>query len=331
MPRASMPPDWEPPAPAWISTWPAGLDGLVAAYYGVQSDDPAALQAWAKAAFALPYGPDKVDQAIFDDAEGVTNHFYIAYWSRQGYEAWWQQHDARAWWESPERVDEGVGYWREIVTIPLDHLETLHSTPVAHGIGELTEDLEGPILEHGYAGGMRDRIELSANSDLRETSPIEQKLPAQISQDGRRVLIQPPKYMCIIRSGQNWSECNQDQRDYYFEELQPRLAAGMQFLSENPEETRCFSMRYAKQTDVNWQPLEETFGLGFATDVHAFEEWAKSHPTHLRIFDGFLQMVDKFGESLTLRLWHEVNVLPDGGSEFEYIACHPLTGLLKYA
>jgi len=325
-----MPQDWKPDAPAWVSSWPDGLDGLVAAYFGVQSSNPATLQQWADAAFVLPHGPRKVDQALFEDATGVTNHFYIAYWQREEYQAWWQQDSAHAWWTSEDRVNDGVGYWREVVTIPLNHLETLHSTPITHGIGELTDDVKGPILEHGYPGGMRDRIELSAASDLRETTSINQKMPAQMAQEGRRVLVQPPKYMCVIRSGQNWSECDAAQREYYFAELQPRLAAGMQFLRDNPEESRCFSMRYARQTDSDWQPLEQTFGLGFATDVHAFEEWAKSHPTHLRIFGGFMDMVEKFGESLTLRLWHEVNVLPEGGCEFEYIACHPHTGLLKY-
>jgi aldoxime dehydratase len=325
-----MPEGWDPPAPAWQSTWNESLDGLVAAYFGVQSSDPSTLEQWAQSAFALEHGPKKVDQALFEDATGVVNHFYIAYWPGEQYVAWWQQDAAKQWWDSEERVNDGVGYWREVVTIPLDHLETLHSTPVAHGIGELTPEVEGPILEHGYSGGMRDRIPLSAVSDLRETSSIEQKLPADISQAGLRVRIQPPEHMCIIRSGQNWSECDDTQREYYFNELQPRLQTGMHFLRDNPRETHCFSMRYAKQTDSNWNALEQTFGLGFATDVHAFEEWAKSHPTHLSIFGGFMEMVEKFGETLVLRLWHEVNVLPAQGCEFEYIQCHSDTGLLKY-
>lgn len=80
-----------------------------------------------------------------------------------------------------------------------------------------------------------------------------------------------------------------------------------------------------------WDATERTFGLGYVPDVHAFEQWAKSHPGHLAIFDGFLQIVETFGDSLSLRLWHEVTALPNDGCEFEYIACHSDTGLLGYA
>ena len=80
-----------------------------------------------------------------------------------------------------------------------------------------------------------------------------------------------------------------------------------------------------------WGATEQTFGLGYATDVHAFEQWAKSHASHLAIFDGFLQIVETFGHSLSLRLWHEVTALPNDGCEFEHIACHSDTGLLGYA
>ncbi len=105
---------------------------------------------------------------------------------------------------------------------------------------------------------------------------------------------------------------------------------GMRYLRDNPRETRCYSLRFVDSRDGAWGTVDRSFGLGFATDVHAFEKWAKSHPTHLAIFDGFLRMVETFGTDLRLRLWHEVTALPRDGCEFEYIGCHPHTGLLRY-
>ena len=84
-----------------------------------------------------------------------------------GGSAWWGQAANSDWWRSDERLAESVGYWREIFNMPVDHLETLHSTETPYGVGTLTEEVEGPIIEHGYPGGMRDRIALSAEDDLR--------------------------------------------------------------------------------------------------------------------------------------------------------------------
>ena len=65
-------------------------------------------------------------------------------------------------------------------------------------------------------------------------------------------------------------------------------------------------------------------------DIFAVEEWAKSHPTHLRIFDQFMQHAERFADQMQLRLWHEVSVIQEGCSEMQYIGCHPKTGLLPY-
>ena len=90
-------------------------------------------------------------------------------------------------------------------------------------------------------------------------------------------------------------------------------------------------MRLMQNVDPNNQLLDQTFGLGYALDVYAFEEWAKSHPTHLKIFGQFMNHAERFGENMQLRLWHEVSVISGEDAEFEYIACHPKTGLLPFA
>lgn len=327
MPKNNMPPNWEPPAPAWESYWEDRSEDLIAAYFGIQADDPAHLQSWTDTAFAGKHAPESVDHGAYTDVRGVRNHIYIAYWRHSAYQQWWQLNSA--WWQSAERESEGVGYWREVVCMPFDRFETLHSTENNHGVAELADGFEGPIKEHGYPGGARDRIALSARSSLKNMDSVRSPLAAETT-GKMRVRVIPPEYMCVIRSGQNWSACDSEEKQHYLNQLHPVLIVGMNFLRDNPEETSCYSMRFVDTKTKDWNNMEQSFGLGYATDIHAFEIWAKEHPTHLAIFGGFMRMVEMFGENMRLQLWHEVTVLPPEGCEFEYIGCHGQTGLLPY-
>lgn len=330
MPRKNMPRNWEPPAPAWQSVWEQQADPLVAGYFGIQADEPELLEPWTENAFGGKYAPFAVEVGRHDGKDDLTEFLYIAYWRRSQYEKWWPRE--QSWWHDDNRLQESVGYWREVITMPFERFETLHSTTEPHGIGVSADSMDGPILEHGYPGGMRDRIPLSEFRKLRAESSFDKRLDSRISDDGRRVLVQPPENMCVIRSGQNWSYCTGEEKAYYLEKLHPVLLEGMRYLRDNPAESNCYSLRFVDKKNDDWGPTEQSFGLGYSVDVYAFEEWAKSHSTHIAIFRGFLKMVDTFGpENMKLRLWHEVTALPNEGCEFEYINCHPQTGLLRYA
>lgn len=331
MPRNNMPEGWEPPAPAWQSLWKKTDDDLVAGYFGIQADSADLLQAWADTAFSLVFAPELVEQGQYVDQAGVSNHLYIAYWRQSQYQQWWAQQSNNGWWADEARETDGVGYWREIVLMPFDHFETLYSSEDTHGIGKLSEDLDGPMLEHGYAGGARDRIELSDHNSLKNAPLVSQSLQSKTVAGRNRTTVVPPKHMCVIRSGQDWGHCTGDEKAYYLENVHPVLIKGMTFLRDNPEQSNCYSMRFVQQRSNTWGEQPQTFGLGYATDIHAFEDWAKSHPTHLAIFGNFMKMVETFQADVKLQLWHEVAVLPSHGCEFEYIGCHPETGLLSYA
>lgn len=327
MPRNSMPDNWEPPAPAWESSWQDTDDPLLTGCFGAQTDDSRVLDAWANGTLQVSDGPFSIERGYFVDSKGIQNHLYVAYWRLSAYQRWWADH-ARAWHDTAQLND--TGYWREVFAMPFDRFETLHSTENAHGIGVSAQTMRGPILEHGYPGGMRDRIPLSDTESLSSITAIDSSLPSITSDDGRRVVVTPPKNMSIIRSGQNWSACPPEQRDYYLQNVHPVLLEGMRFLRDNPSETNCYSMRFVDLKSEDWAATEQSFGLGYATDVYAFEDWAKSHPTHVAIFDSFMDMVAQFGEDLKLQLWHEVTALPGNDCEFEYIDCHSSTGLLSY-
>ncbi len=321
MASLNMPPNWNPPAPAWEARWQTDDEPLVAVYFGVQGEPSPAWQGWVQA--QLVGSPClSLESAAFADLEGFNHTMYISYWRAEAYLRWWQQ--ASVWWASLDREAEGCGYWREVVPLPYERFETLHSTSAAHGVSSSAAGMVGPILEHGYPGGARDRISCSEHVDLRRREQT-----TAVSATAQRVLIIPPENLCVIRSGQDWSQCSGEERDYYFEHVQPVLLEGMRYLSEHPQESGCLSMRFVREADLAGVPLERTSGIGFAVDIFAFEDWAKSHPTHTAIFDRFMEMVGRFGESMQLQLWHEVSVMPAHGAEFEYISCHPSTGLLS--
>lgn len=329
----SMPEGFEPPVPAWAADWTDGVERLTSAFFGVQGEETPQWREWVREAlFARDEdAPQLVEKAVFDDAAKVTNHVYLAYWRNGRYPKWWRREDVSGWWADDRRLGEGAGYWREVSVVAPDRIETLHSSPNPHGIARLASELEGPVVEHAYPGAARDRIPVSGTQSLAGLPAVDAGLDGRRSASGARVSVVPPSNMCIIRSGQDWSHCDADERDFYLEEVEPSLREGMDYLRDNPAESRCLSMRLMRRTDDDNAPLDETFGLGYGLDIHAFEDWARSHPTHLKIFGQFMGHAGRFGDDMRLRLWHEVSVVADDGTDFEYLGCHPQTGLLPYA
>nr|WP_168711002.1 phenylacetaldoxime dehydratase family protein [Ningiella ruwaisensis] len=332
MNKQNMPTGWEPPAPAWKALWKVSdqqaYSSLTAGYFGIQGNDHSLLSVWAQDAFTSQHAPKLLERARYIDQHGLTNFVFIAYWEAGEYQKWWQDHSL--WWQQDAIVDHGIGLWREIIQMPYERFETLHSSQKTHGVSKIAENIEGPIQNHGYAGSARDRIPISASDNLKSKVTISELLSKKVSNKGKRVQINPPGNMCVIRSGQNWSNCVGEQKDYYLNELQPALLAGMNYLRENPIESTCYVMRFMTSCDEQWNEVEETFGLGYGIDIYTFETWAKSHPTHIDIFSKFISMAETFGEKLSLQLWHEVIVLAEAGCECEYINCHSETGLMRY-
>ena len=329
----NMPEDFEPPVPAWMAKWPASVGRLTTAVFACQGWVGERWTAWVDDALMAqqPHAPRLAEQARYVDAAGQSNTVAIAYWLNDDYDHWWQSSGAADWWASDRRLEDHCGYWREVFHVPTERIETLHSTPNSHGIATLADDLEGPVREHAYPGAARDRIPVSGVESLRGPDTATRPVSAAFADNRRRVRVTPPRNMCVIRSGQDWSRCDEAERRFYLDEVEPSLVTGMDYLRDNPVESRCLSMRLMHNVDPAGQPLDQTFGLGYALDIYAFEDWAKSHPTHLKIFDQFMGHAGRFGDDMRLRLWHEVSVMSGDNGEFEYIDCNAGTGLLRYA
>ncbi len=322
-----MPDAWTPPVPAYCSELSAVSDAVVA-YLGVQSrtDAPAAelreLTAWVGPTAA------RLEQAWYRDAQGYRNDVLVAYWrDTTAYESW-AQGEFSTWWSAPERVAGPVGYWRECFRAAADHRETLFSgNDRPAGLAALGAGFVGPIAEHGYWGGARDRIPHSGLDPLAtEASPE----PRSRETRGRRVVIQAPEHLCIIRSAQDSTDCAGREVELFDTSVYPVLLAGMRYLRDHPVDTGCYSCRFMQEVSADDPARARTFAVAQFVSLAHLERWASSHPTHLAIFDRFMTMATELGPALRLRLWHEVFVLAAGAGRFEYLNCHPGTGLLPF-
>jgi aldoxime dehydratase len=326
-----MPPDWKPPAPAWSASFAGQSTPVVMAYFGIQlktSGSPG-IDDTLRKFFDGPI-PANVERATYVDRAGFRTLLLSAYWTDAArYESWQNSSGFAVWWDDPARGKDGCGYFREILRVAPDRFETIFSRNCLVGVANTGAcPVVGPIREHNYWGSMRDRILASADNELR--SEYGDQLPSSgtASTLNRRLKVSVPENLAVIRSGQDWTDCAGPELTQFTESVQPALLEGMNFLRSHPDETGCCDLRFAEELS-DGSPLKKTFGLGYFLTLGHLEKWASTHPTHLAIFARFLTMVGEYGKDLKLKLWHEVSVLP-AGQVFEYINCHPETGLLPY-
>lgn len=334
MPKNNMPENWVPPYPSWSAKWGPQTDSLVIAYFSAQSQnaDTQEFHTWFQSIAASENGPKQLERSHFTDAHGYHNEMYTAYWtSPDAFDLWWASASVQDWWSSADREQGDVGYWKEKVTVPLQRFETLLSSVNSVGAAATSdEELLDSIEEHGYWGGMRDRIPESDNNTFASTAGDVLNYLKPREGDSKRVVIQPPENLCIIRSGQNWTKCKSEERDFYLREVHSVLKLGMDYLRDNPLDSGCASCRLADELSDDGRAIEKTFGLAYFLSMADLETWSKTHPTHLEIFGKFHSMAQAFNFELDLELWHEVLVAPGQGCEFEYLNCHANTGLRPF-
>ncbi len=319
-----MPPGWSPPVPAWMSVFEGNVHSVSMSVIGCQHDEGQDVAGFLGDLKEAAADADIVDFARSSDADGRQQTVGILYWLNPDDSARWAESDRfGAFWNKHAAAAE-YGVFREMVNIPLERSETLFSGPEHdHGMSRKRVSLEGPVDRHMYWGGMRDRIPLSANDPLEAGGPIR-----VVEEDGERISVEAHENLCIIRSGQDWTLTEGVQREEYLEQIEPVLKAGMRFLRDKGDEVGCYSCRYMRELDHGFADAERSFGLAYFRTMADLENWAEHHPTHLAIFNKFLEIAPKYGPALQLRLWHEVSVLPAGRQLAEYVRCSPGTGLL---
>ncbi len=330
----NMPKDWTPPVAGWSAKIDPECTEIVIGYFGYQFKKGEDLQPthflnWYAELLKIENAPIHSERGLVIDKDGYENGYYISYWnSKDSYDQWRMSSQFTTWWDSEDRITDSLGYWAEPMVIPLDRFETLFSSEDKAGAATMFSDFKGPIQEHNYWGGMRDRLKISEVNLLKGNSEnlTEQSLNPTL---GKRIHLKTPENLAIIRSAQNLTKSTDEEKVYYNRDVYPHLVKGMEFIDNNPIETGCCSSRFSKELSMDGKETEKTFGFAYFLTLEHLENWSKTHPTHLAIFNSFLKMVQSLEGKIDIKLWHEVSVLPKG-QVFEYINCHPKTGLLPW-
>ena len=324
---------WTPPVPAYSARPAEAIQQIVMSYFGVQAkgeDNKAKLRETYQnilSMLELPDGPARYDRVQFVDAEGYLNLIAVAYWLEPAnYESWSKSAKVSSWWKADERLTDGVGYFREVLSPKIEQFETIytHKHGPHEGVSVLFDEMSEPIFEHGYWGSMRDRLPVSQTSPLEPSGTL--KIVQGVPLHGGRVVVQGHENLTLIRSGEDWSLTEGEERDTWYNSIEPVLHEGMNYLRDDGMEAGCYCNRYCHHIDANGNALEKGFGYSLWRSISNLENWGASHHTHLAIFVTFNRLAKKF-KSLTL--YHEVSVFDAANQHFEYINCHPKTGLLR--
>jgi aldoxime dehydratase len=323
-----VPDDYQPPYPSFVARHRPAVERMVMAYFGIQyrgDAPPARAAALGRIAdeFAAPGGPKFWDRAEYVDEAGYANVVSVAYWDDQKtFDAWFPA--ARDGWTGAKNNFAGLGTFIEVLSPSVNDYETLFSSlGRPEGVATLADGFSGEVMEHAYWGGMRDRIPNSQTNEMASAGS-----PALV-RDGDRVRVKPHDNICLIRSGQDWSDTEAAERKMYLDEVEPVLREGMDFLRDEGRSIGCFANRYMKVLDRDGRPTEKSYGMSWWKSLAALERWAESHPTHVRIFGAAMKYLSSLGPAAKLRLYHEVSVARAADQFFEYQACHERTGILN--
>lgn len=332
--QSHKPADYEPPYPAWTARLPEALTQITMAYLGVQcpkGKEGAALATVAALVHQLGLKDPAAfhDIAHYTDEAGYPTWMVMAYWpSVEAFQRWQSQPEVANWWNAPARSTEGLGHFREVFTPHVTHFETLFSNDRFEGAAHMASGRSDEIREHGYWGGMRDRLPSSQTDAM--ASPANAHISELPAPAKGRVKLQGHDNIALIRSGQEWTETTGKERDQYLKDIEPTLRAGMDFLRDKGSSIGCYFNRFVQLVDVQGKPVEKSFGMSLWHTLEHMEAWSESHITHVNIFGKFMKMVsDLGGPNLKLRLYHEVTVLQASEQSYEYVNCHPHTGLLN--
>lgn len=322
-----------PAVQRWSAVFPPECSALQVGFFAVQGPSDTALAQsgfaeWSAAALQGPDAPLAFDRSRFVDEAGLVNSVLTAYWIDAARQMRWRaRHDG--WWASDGRLGGVCGFWRELLAVPTERIETLYwndyKPVLAHAL-----PIE-PTPYCGYFGAMRDRIPLAACDPLASSGSASLgDYRAEREGAGRRWRVIAPHNLAVIRSASFWGRCDPEQLDDYERRLRDPLAQGMDFLRNHPEESGCCALRFQQTMDAEGVPVPETHAHGYFLNLGKMEQWSERHVSHKAIFGAAIARYQKYGPVNQLRTWHEVYVLPQHGQHFEYINCHAGTGLLSW-
>jgi hypothetical protein len=352
----------KPPVPRWQLTFGDSISTIHIAYIGLQQHSASTTRALASAIQQTTqdisqwvrneeHGPATSESfEVIDGDDNQGSQIWVCYWA-----------DETAYRKSlemlspsllharlPPNIRGEIGIWLETFSLPVTRLETNYSgLDYLPGLARLPDTATQPHELTAYWGAARDRIPASAHDLFTEEEGEEEEeqqtqAPSEADGKGKHLVGSNTVNMVYIRSGQFWENCNEQETEAYETKLEPTLEAGLRYLWENREAGGAMGLRYLRNTTTPPSPtppqqgsqpasrkLKETCAAGFFTSLSKLEGWAKTHKSHLAIYNGAMRHAKIFGDDRRFRTWHEVGILKGGEGRFEYVNCLGNTGMIR--
>ncbi|MBU8829751.1 phenylacetaldoxime dehydratase family protein [Mycolicibacterium goodii] len=330
---ARHPDGYEPPYATRVGRIAPDVESLVMMYFGVQT--PSGVATGLRALTVLdeclgrPGGPAHWDRAVFEDQTGTHNVLTVAYWSSaSAFEQWRVRSGFDQWWQSDDRIADGPGYYLEVLTPDVARLElSLFASPwEREGAAKLTDTISGDVREHAYWGSIFDRIPAAQDEWLKPSGVV---VVDSARSRPSRIVVAPTENACIIRSGQDWTRTSGIERSLYTDRIHPKLVNAMIHLRDSGMDLGCFSCRMVHRVDDTGKPVDKTYGTAIFRSLDHLAVWAGSHHTHEALYAAFMQTNAELDFRLEMSAYHEVAVLTREQQSYEYVNCHPQTGMLN--
>jgi aldoxime dehydratase len=186
--------------------------------------------------------------------------------------------------------------------------------------------MSGMTDTHGYWGSARDRIPRAQTDDLAPQCAPKAALAGGNDTLRRHIVVTPHDNLCLLRSGQDWTQTDAEERRFYLDMVKLKLDEGMAFIRDEGEKIGCYFNRYmALCTPAG--PVDKTYSLSAWRSLSELEAWVKTD-SHLAIFAAGTRHYRTFKDA-RLRLYHEMSVIRAKDQSFEYFNCHDRTGMLN--
>ncbi|KAI6778268.1 Phenylacetaldoxime dehydratase-like protein [Emericellopsis cladophorae] len=333
----------QPPVPRWHLRFDEDVQTVHILYFGVQqASDSLGLRPAADAIvrtvrdrisdFGSYPSPAAVEEFEVIDAKSRNrSHVTVAYWTEE--EAYRQFLNSLALSDIHDNVPADhrsqIGLWLETFSLPVTRLETNYSSlDYLPGLARLPKTHTEDHTLTAYWGAARDRIDASAHDPF---SPDETS-PKKVAAKGAHVKGSNANNLVHIRTGQFWHNCDEQEAEAYEKKLEPTLEKGLYYLRETPS-AGAMGLRYLRNTvpvDDSSTLRKETCVTCFFSSLDKLEGWAKSHKSHLAIYNGAMRHAKMFGAERKFRTWHEVVVLKRGEAKFEYLNCESEEGMMAF-
>ncbi|KAF2185188.1 putative phenylacetaldoxime dehydratase family protein [Zopfia rhizophila CBS 207.26] len=337
-----------PPIPRWRLHLPDRVDHVYTAYIGIQqhSTDPVPTQSAGQAITLIEAWITKETNSSSLTSESFTaldgsirgSSIWVCYWTREeDYERSIKPLSFPALYSAlVPQGRESIGLWCERFSTTSSRFSTNYTgLDYLPGLGRLPGTTTSEHDLTAYWGAARDRIPDSAHDLFECEDPPVTAVPEIVPKGiGQHLIGHNYNNVVYIRSGQFWESCSAVESQAYEVKLEPALQTGLQYLWQNPVDSGAIGVRYLRNTECNGnvsgRVRKDTCAAGFLRSLGDLEQWAKKHPSHLKIYHGALQHAREFGGERKLRTWHEISVLKSGEARFEYVNCRPETGVIRF-